>query len=164
MALAGSLCAICLATTLGQNLTFLPAAEYELGPTEPQADWAGAFRWVNRQSGPPVTIMALPVFHDLYAGPDRGEKYFLPFTMTRVPGDWKESASYVAAKPVSTLKMLKQLDGYVVLDAFSFFSLKDRGIQRFLEGLPPAHVTSDGTVRIWRIDSAQDASRQDALQ
>jgi hypothetical protein len=142
---------LCLATTSTQNLTFVPNAEIELGPTEPQADWRGAFEWLRAQEAAPATVMALPVFHDLYLGPGVGTKYFLPFTFTRVPGEWQESAPYAVAEPVRTAAEVKATRGYVVLDEFSFYSLRNPEVQDWLAARPPVHATPDGSVQIWRV-------------
>ena len=76
-------------TSQTQNLNYIFGDEYELGPTEPQANWKEAMSWVKKDNAVPVTIMALPVFHDIYLGSHTGTKKFLPFTYSRIPGDWQ---------------------------------------------------------------------------
>lgn len=151
---------VCAATTLTQNLTFVPNPDIELGPTEPQADWRGAFQWLRAQNPEPITVMALPVFHDLYLGPDIGKKYFLPFTFTRVPGEWQESAPYALAAPVRTVAELEAVRGHVVLDEFSFYSLRNPEIQEWLAERPPEHITPDGSVQIWRVPAGPVRGRE----
>ena len=152
------------ATTATQRLVFAPAERYALGRTEPQADWKNAFQWLARQSAEPVTIMALPVFHDLYLGPSVGQKYFLPFTFSGAPGQWEESTPYSVATPMREGETFPGLQAFVVLDTFSFFALKDRPLRDRLARTPPAYQTPDETVVIWRwpLEATPPGAREDA--
>ncbi len=136
-------------TSVTQNLTFRLGDDYELGPTEPQANWREALNWLGKYDSYPVTIMALPVFHDLYLGSCNGIKYFLPFTFSRIPGDWQESASYTVADTIVNAGDLQKISGYVVLDAFSYYNLKDEGIRKMLAQYQPIYETGDGTIKVW---------------
>ena len=154
---------LCLAwglTTATQKMTWRPQAKYELGRTEPQADWQDAFRWIGRQTAEPVTVMVLPVFHDLYLGSDAGTKFFLPFTFSGVPGEWQESAPYVRATPVQHLSDLRNISGFVLLDTFSFFTLKNHQIRDWLAQTPSAYVTPDQSVVVWRLPAEPKSNRR----
>lgn len=141
-------------TSASQNLSLIPSRAYELGPTEPQADWRGAISWLSDQGEAPVTIMCLPVFHDLYLGPERGAKYFLPFTFTGVPGHWQESPSYTRASTLDSVNEALSVGGYWVLDEFSFHAIKNPDMRELVSERRPEYTTPDGSVVIWRANES----------
>ena len=132
-----------------------PYDKYYLGATEPQPEWRAAYAQIaddsaRRHAGAPTTISAFPVFHDLYLG-RRGEKYFLPVSLTGWAGDVPEHASYARAQTVHSVAELAALQGYLVLDEMGLTMLCDERIQRYIQSQQPDFIIPGFyKIYIWR--------------
>lgn len=139
-----------LATSASQKFSFKPLNHYDLGYTAPQVEWRDAIAWLSAKEENPSTIMCLPVFHDIYLGSNRGTKYFLPFTFTGAPGHWQEKPSYTSATVLSSLRQYRLVNGYIILDEFSFQAMKDHALRQRIDMVYPVFVSHERSVQIWR--------------
>jgi acyl-CoA thioesterase-1 len=160
--LAGVLAVVFAGSLAGVKMNLRPHEQYVLGYTEPQADWAAAYRWIEldaaRRGKTPEqihTISTFPVFHELYLGLG-GTKYFLPHTLTGRSNDVWTSASYVQAKPVDSLELFSHLAAYVILDHMGFEMMVCQPIRHELARLPSsAVIPGPQEIVIWRLGARQ---------
>lgn len=136
-----------------QNLNFTPEGTYRLGPTAPQPDWQAAMHWIRGQHPHPVTIMALPVFHDIYIGEANGTKYFLPFSFSGRQGHWQEKAPYTKAETIWSFEDAVNAGGFIVLDNFSFQRLKNEEWRFALKQIKPSYLAPDASVAVWKLSA-----------
>jgi hypothetical protein len=148
----------------GFRSTLVPQRKYLLGYTEPQPDWRIAYAMIlsrhqrmtaaGRVSGPLRVVSALPMFHDIYLGPDVGEKYYLPISHTGYPGEIQWKPPYTTATVVGSLNQMTNLHGYVVLDDLGLRMLANREIWDYLtQRKPNAILPREFNVFIWLIGS-----------
>jgi len=123
-----------------------PFQKYYLGATEPQPEWRAAYAHIKTDSsahavapGELVTISAFPVFHDLYLGA-KGQKYFLPVSLTGWPQDIPERASYSLARTIHSVEELMGLKGYVILDEMGLAMLCNETLRKYLQSRKPDFV------------------------
>lgn len=139
--------------------TLRPTAVYYLGSTEPQPPWRDAYAWIRGQSrleGQSAdTISTFPMFHDLYLG--GGSKFYLPFSFSGQPASCQESPPYSTATVVDSLRSLRDLSAYVVLDDFGLRMLRNAEIRDYLKQRAPTRVfqspQANWRVLVWRMDT-----------
>jgi acyl-CoA thioesterase-1 len=156
--LTGAMVLLFAGSLMCVKMNLRPQRQYVLGHTEPQADWATAYRWLEKDAarrgwapGQIPTISTFPVFHELYLGAG-GAKYYLPLTLTGRSNEVWTSASYVQAQTVDTLEAYSQLEGYAVLDHMGFEMMLSQSIRSELARLQPAVVIpGPEEVVIWRL-------------
>lgn len=148
------------------RLEALPKGRHDLDDTAPQPAWREAYAWVrenHRRIGAggegPVTISAFPMFHDLYLGPQTGDKYFLPFSPSGRSGDVWAEARYSRAHTLQPGRGLPEREGYVILDDFAFRMLEDQELAAMLRDRGAVLIPSPGgwNTYIWRIGRVQPA-------
>lgn len=109
------------------RLVLRPRSAYGLDGTVPQPDWRQAYAIVQehyqgsscRASSELRTISAVPLFHDIYLGPETGQKYYLPISFTGIKAEVAGLDPYVQALPLLSLDALLETGGYLILDDFS---------------------------------------------
>lgn len=153
------------ASIYSAQLTWFPQTYYHLGRTEPQPPWRSAFEYIqndcnshiepltnagNKQDV--VTISALPLFHDIYLGPNVGTKYYLPVNYTGFPGEDAHVDAFTSAITISGLDKLKSTSGYLVLDDFSLSRLHDTQIKEWISTQKPVFASKrDYAVYVWKL-------------
>lgn len=150
---------LCVVSLTGMNLNVRPYQTYYLGPTEPQPEWATAYRWVEQDAvrrglAPDQihTISTFPVFHELYLGTG-GARSYLSLSLTGDTNEIWTSASYSRAHTVDSLEAFSRLQGYVILDHMGFELLADASIRQALARMKPALVVPGPVaIVIWRLE------------
>ncbi|MBU0577667.1 glycosyltransferase family 39 protein [Patescibacteria group bacterium] len=127
---------------------------YYLGNTAPQPNWEAGWEWIKNDAGENeiITISTFPMFHDIYIGKEVGEKYFLPFSMTGLPGSYYKKAPYSQAETIGNLDEFKEIEGYVILDDLGYRMLRGQEIKGYLNSLTPV-FTDRGAfdITIWKL-------------
>jgi len=145
------------------EITVIPRGYYLLGYTEPQPDWRKGFQTISKQYTAQFSndlglselnvVTTLPMFHDLYLGKATGHKFYLPLSFTGYPGDVQLAPAYTTARVINNLEQLKAIDGYVILDDFSFNMLVNQDIQTYLSITTSREVVHGKfPLCIWRIN------------
>jgi len=152
-----------LSCVSGARFQYLPARRYRLGFTAPQPDWRQAYKWIESSHGdgdgsddPIVTVSNFPMFHDFYLGKSTGMKYFLPFSLSGYPNEFREKPQYSKARLICSLDELTQLDCHVVLDDFGLRMLKNKQIRDFLLRRQPDRrvcAPQGFDVFVWRLSA-----------
>jgi len=144
---------IIIAIMASWGFNFLPKDEYVLGRTAPQPDWKTGYEWITNDAGDEeiVTISTYPVFHDIYLGKDKGEKYYLAFEGFGYPGKVLEKSRYARSELISTLEELNQKKGYLILDDFGFRMLWDKEIRDYLNILKPVIFEGQYKLMVWKL-------------
>ena len=150
--------AVLVALSNRADMTWFPRKRYLLGWTAPQPDWRRAFEMIAERehllrgsSGRgPATISPFPLFHDAYLGEKVGEKYFLPVSYTGYPADAADAPPYTRAKVIRSLRQLKDIEGYIVLDDLGLRMLRNPEIREYLAShTPNAVIKREFNVFIW---------------
>jgi len=135
------------------EFNFLPKDIYYLDPTAPQPDWKAGYEWIvnDAQSDKIITISTYPVFHDIYIGREKGEKYFLPFSFSGMPDSIEEKPAYTKAEPIKSIAELKEKKGYLILDEFGFRMLSDQNIKNYLNTIAPVVFEGPFKLMVWKL-------------
>jgi hypothetical protein len=125
-----------------------------------QPDWRAAFELIENRvdsggghwEGVDI-ISPYPLMHDLYLGPDRGVKHYIPISFGGHPGGVSWSPAHTKAHTIHSLAKLKASSGYILMDDMALRMVGDPEIAQFLKQTPPDAIIADRfKILVWLLD------------